>query len=48
MKSNNDMYGAYMECLQCGYMLDVETEPQRKIRMWVEQKPQRGRKSKVA
>ena len=22
--TNRDMYGEYKECLQCGYMLDVE------------------------
>lgn len=25
MHINRDMYGAYRECLQCGYMVDVET-----------------------
>lgn len=24
MNTNKDMYGEYKECLQCGYMLDVE------------------------
>ncbi len=24
MHLNRDMYGQYKECLQCGYMLDVE------------------------
>ena len=22
--TNRDMYGTYKECLQCGYMLDIE------------------------
>ena len=24
LKTNRDMYGEYKECLQCGYMLDIE------------------------
>ena len=24
MNSSKDMYGEYKECLQCGYMVDVE------------------------
>lgn len=23
-KTNRDMYGEYVECLQCGYMADIE------------------------
>ena len=25
MHANRDIYGPYKECLQCGYMVDVET-----------------------
>ena len=25
MYANRDMYGPYKECLQCGYMVDLET-----------------------
>ena len=24
VKTNKDIYGEYKECLQCGYMLDIE------------------------
>ena len=24
LHSNRDMYGEYKECLQCGYMVDIE------------------------
>ena len=24
MQSNRDMYGSYVECLQCGHMQDIE------------------------
>lgn len=26
MNTNRDMYGEYRECLQCGYMRDVEKD----------------------
>jgi hypothetical protein len=33
MKTTNDIYGAYKECLQCGYIRDIEdTTRQRKRR----------------
>ncbi|MBF8267805.1 MAG: hypothetical protein HW388_1313 [Dehalococcoidia bacterium] len=28
LKINRDLYGEYKECLQCGYMEDVDKEPQ--------------------
>ncbi len=24
---NSDTYGVYTECIQCGYMKDIETDP---------------------
>ncbi len=26
MHANRDMYGEYKECLQCGYMVDIDKE----------------------
>ncbi|MCH8310482.1 MAG: hypothetical protein IIB17_08310 [Chloroflexi bacterium] len=43
LNSNRDMYGSYDECLQCGYMRDIE-EPNKLLTMLTEV----VRKKKVA
>ncbi len=45
MQVQDDVYGEYIECLQCGYV----TYPQKGSSRWEEQPiPTRGRKKKVA
>ena len=31
LHANRDQYGAYRECLQCGYMVDVQKREERKV-----------------
>ena len=47
MHMNRDMYGEYIECLQCGHMQDIQKEL-KKQRDWAAEKPKRGRKPKAA
>ena len=47
INTNRDMYGEYMECLQCGYTLDIVPEPKKQID-WTKTRGKPGRKKKVA
>jgi hypothetical protein len=47
LHTNRDMYGTYKECLQCGYMLDINKVPDKRD-FSSEQKPKPGGKRRVA
>ena len=44
---NQDVYGEYKECLQCGYMLDTLYRPKRRD-TWQPAKAKPGRKREAA
>ena len=47
IKINRDMYGAYRECLQCGYILDIPTES-KKPENWLDAKQKPAGKNQAA
>ena len=48
MNINKDMYGAYEECLQCGFFVDVEKKEPQKFPNYLTTDRKPGRKKKVA
>ncbi len=47
VKLNRDMYGTYKECLQCGRILDIQTEL-KEPNNWSGQKEKVGSKPQAA
>ena len=47
MQVNGDIYGQYIKCLQCGYMLDLQ-QPVSKFPAWSRAGKKRTRRPKAA
>jgi hypothetical protein len=47
LTANRDMYGAYNECLQCGFTQDIQPKLRRRFD-WAKTKGKPGRKRKAA
>lgn len=48
LHANQDIYGEYKECLQCGYMADVQKELARRYGRVSENEPGAGKESDAA
>ncbi len=44
---NNDMYGDYRQCLQCGHTVDIPKKVKRRFN-WAKSREKPGRKRKAA